>query len=132
MSGKYIKKKGSRNYENYNQEDLAKAVATLRNKKIAARNGEEVFGIPKSTIDNAVKEKFTNAFGGQTRFMPEFEKMLVELIDTFVNQRLLLDKLDMRMIVKEYLNHKNVKGNFPGVDWVNGFIKRHDLLIMSR
>ena len=85
MSGKYIKKKGSRNYENYNQEDLAKAVATLRNKKMAAWNGEEVFGIPKSTIDNAVKEKFTNAFGGQTRFMPEFEKMLVELIDTFVN-----------------------------------------------
>ena len=84
MSRKYIKEKCSGNYENYNQEDLAKAVGALRN-KMAAWNSEEVLGIPKSTIDNAVNEKFTNSSGGQTRFMPEFEKMLVELIDTFVN-----------------------------------------------
>ena len=84
MSRKYIKEKCSGNYENYNQEDLAKAVGALRN-KMAAWNSEEVFGIPKSTIDNAVNEKFTNSSGGQTRFMPEFEKMLVELIDTSVN-----------------------------------------------
>ena len=131
MGCKYIKKKINCNYQNYHQEDLAKAVATVRNKKVSTRKAKDVFGMPKSTIDK-VKEKFTNAPGGQTRLMPEFEKMLVEVIDTFANWRLPLDKIDLRMIVKDYLDGKNVedskfKDKFLGVDWVNGFVKRYSL-----
>ena len=56
----------------------------------------------------------------------------MEVIDTFANWRLPLDKLDLRMVVKDYLDGKNekdskFKDNFPGVDWANGFVKRHNL-----
>ena len=56
---------GSCNYQNYIQEDLAKAVAAFAIKKMSTRKVEEVFGIPISTTNNKVKEKFTNAASGQ-------------------------------------------------------------------
>ena len=107
MGCKYIQKKGGRNYQNYSQEDLAKAVAALRNKYFVNSKGRRGFWY--GNIDNKVKEKFTNAPGGQTRLTSEFEKMLVEVIDMLANWRLTLDKLEPRMIVKDYLDDKNVE-----------------------
>ena len=54
------------------------------------------------------------------------------MISSLTSWRVPLDSLDIRCLVKGYLDKSNIvdarfKNNIPGVDWVQSFMKRHNL-----
>lgn len=132
MPRKYEKTPGARNYQNYTEETLEKAAFLVKTKRISLRKAAKEFGIPKSTIDNKVKGKHQKKVGGQTRLTEETENMLVNVIDTFIAWKMPLSKLDVRLLVQDYLDRKTdgkkvFKDNLPGPDWIDGFVAQHRL-----
>ena len=104
----------------------------VKTKRISLRKAAKEFGVPKSTIDNKVKGKHQKKVGGQTRLTKETENMLVNVIDTFIAWKMPLSKLDVRLLVQDYLDRKTdgkkvLKDNLPGPDWIDGFVAQHRL-----
>ena len=106
MPHKYEKTPGARNYQNYTEETLAKAAFLVKTKLIRLRKAAQEFGIHKSTIDNQVKGKHQKKVGRQTRFTEETENMLVNVTDTFTAWKMPLVKIDVKLLVQDYLDRK--------------------------
>ena len=106
MPHKYEKTPGARNYQNYTDETLEKAAFLVKTKLIRLRKVAQEFGIPKSTIDNQVKGKHQKKVEGQTRFTEETENMLVNVTDTFTAWKTPLVKIDVKLLVQNYLDRK--------------------------
>ena len=70
--------------------------------------------------------------GGQLRLTPEVERRLLVTIDTLSEWKIPLTGMDIRLLVKAYLDRIGVhdnrfKDNCPGPDWLKSFVKRHKL-----
>ena len=68
---------------------------------------------------------------GQTRLTDETEKN-VKSINVLTDWKVLINKMDLRIFVKTYLDKKGIidgvfKDNVPGNDWAELFIKWHSL-----
>ena len=68
---------------------------------------------------------------GQTRLTDETAKN-VKFINVFTDWKVPIDKMDLRVFVKTYLDKKGItdrvfKDNMPGNDWAELFIKRYNL-----
>ena len=121
MLHKYEKTLGARNYQNYSEATLEKAAFLVKTNRISLRKAAQEFGIPKSTIDNKVKGKHQKKVGGQTRLTEETKRMLVNVTDTITAWKMPLAKIDVRLLVQDYLDRKTdgkkiLKDNLPGPD----------------
>ena len=121
MLHKYEKTLGARNYQNYSEATLEKAAFLVKTNRISLRKAAQEFGIPKSTIDNKVKGKHQKKVGGQTRLTKETKRMLVNVTDTITAWKMPLAKIDVRLLVQDYLDRKTdgkkiLKDNLPGPD----------------
>ena len=90
----------------------------------------------KSLYMSQNKVQLPNAWtpktGGQIRLSNACERSLLRSIDLLAEWIVPMTGLDIRLLVKEYLDHSGVnefrfKQNCPGVDWLRGFIARHKL-----
>lgn len=75
--------------------------------------------------------------GGQTALTEADEEYLITNINACAEWGYPLDTMDLRFIVKMYfdklgIQHKRFKNNFPGPDFVEGFLKRHSDKIAKR
>lgn len=120
---------GSRSYKNYSKEILQIAVESVQNKTISSRDAEKQFGIPRRTILNKINKQHCKTVGTPTKLKEEEEKKLVKVLIASANYGHPLTKLELRIVVHDYLV-KNGKDDLfnkkiPGEKWVNSFLLRH-------
>lgn len=124
------RKIGARSYKNYSPEMLEIAVEAVTNKTISSRDAEKQFGIPRRTILNKLKNCHSKAVGAPTRLTIDEESQLINVIKASADYGSPLTKLDVRIMVHNYLK-KNGKedlfnGKMPGEKWINNFLARHN------
>ena len=108
------------------------ALQEIRNNNMSIRKAATKHGIPYRTLRHKFKGMHTKKFGGQGRLSQECEQQLVASINTLTQWKVPLNGFDIRLLVKSYLDSRDADdarftNNMPGVDWLNGFAKRHDL-----
>lgn len=129
----YKRKIGSRRYlTTYTPETIDKALKEVKSGKPIRKTAEK-YKIPYATLRKYNEKGLPKKkHGGQTCLTPETERALVQTLSVLADWRVPLDKMDIRFLVKTYLDRKNVtearfKDNMPGEDWVITFMKRHNL-----
>ncbi|CAH0714205.1 unnamed protein product, partial [Brenthis ino] len=124
-------------YKKYSIEIIKKAVeeyASSRNLKL--EDVAKKYGIHKSVLYRH-STRDMKQHGGQRALSDETEMLLIENINKCAEWGYRLDTLDLRYIVKMYLDkigiiHKRFKDNFPGPDFVQSFLLRHKNEISQR
>ncbi|CAH0722756.1 unnamed protein product, partial [Brenthis ino] len=124
-------------YKKYSIEIIKKAVeeyASSRNLKL--EDVAKKYGIHKSVLYRH-STRDMKQHGGQRALSDETEMLLIENINKCAEWGYPLDTLDLRYIVKMYLDkigiiHKRFKDNFPGPDFVQSFLLRHKNEISQR
>lgn len=118
----------SKNKSNYDVEKLLQAASDVMAGRLSYRAAADTYGVPRSTIVDVVKRKYSN-LQSKTELTKEEEKILADWMLRLsrrgfpVNKRQLLDSVEL------YLTKNNRKTCFthnrPGRDWYNRFLKRH-------
>ncbi|KAJ8912181.1 hypothetical protein NQ315_006148 [Exocentrus adspersus] len=132
----YKRKPGSRNYRNYTQENLEMmCLSAIKEGCLSQRKAAEQFKIPRRTILNKLKKRYTGKPGHLKIFSDEEEMFFVQCILKFSDFGFPLDSFDLRMIIKSYLTRTGrsvriYKNNVPGKEWLTSFLRKHSELTM--
>ena len=78
------------------------------------------------------KQNTPKKLGVQSALSQELEVYIVTSLDPLTNWKIPFDGSGVRCLVKAYLDQEKLqikyfKNNFPGPDWLQGFIKHHRL-----
>lgn len=119
MPRTYKKMPGSRNYKNYTEETLLKAVQEC--KTVPVKDVAEIYGIPIRTLRNKVKGLHTKTVGGQTSLTKELEETILAHVLKCTDYGMPLTPDDIKFMVKGVLDKLNLKVakfkcNLPGQD----------------
>jgi len=133
MPHKYKRLPGSRRYQQYDEDSLAKAVHAVKVKKMTLRKASEEFGVPISTISEHSNNKHPGQYGGQKVLSDEEEERLVKTLLTCAEWGQPLTGFDIRLVIQSYLNRlgireKRFNNNVPGRDWLVAFLRRNKIL----
>ena len=134
MPRKYVRKPSTRAYgsTSYSDETLDEALRALKAKTgLSYGKAAKQFKIPKSTLQYCMRTSKCKKYGGQPYLSETFEKAVVEVLDQLGDWKIPLSSMELRNLVKNYLDIGGVNSKFPdnmpGRDWARGFIKRHGL-----
>lgn len=130
MPRNYVRKVGSRRYADYSDKSLEQCLDDIRSGKHSHTSASQAYNIPKSTIKNKLKNVFSKTPGRPTVLLEAEEKSFVEHIFKMAEFGFPLTEVDLRFIVKGYLDKTGrmipqFKNNLPGTDWVKAFRKRN-------
>ena len=133
MPRNYTRKAGSRAYlTEYSIENLEKALQDVKKGLKSIRKAAVHYGVPYATLNRKLKAPTKNIHGGQPCLTKTTEDLLVKTLSVMAEWRVPVDSLDIRFIVKSYLDKRGIvdtrfNDNLPGIDWVTSFMKRHNL-----
>lgn len=127
-----VSKKQEKYSRTYSEETVQKALSAVRrgiSKKAAARK----YGIPRSTIQFRLGEKFKKVRHGPNTYLTDVEEeTLVQWILDSYRKGFPRRKDDIISSVKKFLDEnprKNpFKDNTPGIHWFQSFLRRHPIL----
>lgn len=130
MPRNYKRRPGSAPYKDYPVENMEKAVAAVKSGAMTAFKASKKFNVPRITLYNKVKGVHSKSVGGQTVLSGIEELVLRDHLLFLAEFGFPMTQFELRIIVKSYLDstgkiEKRFKNNFPGVDWVVLFLKRH-------
>ena len=131
MTRTYTSKPGTKKIVNYSEESVNEAVTLLLDSKISFRAASRKYNIPLGTLYNRVHGKHgMKKHGGQTVLSSEEERQVVENILLCSDWGFPLDREDVRMYVKMFLDNQGrtesrFVNNTPGYEWMTSFLKRH-------
>lgn len=133
----YKRTLGARQYKDYTEEQLKRAVSAIRNGQLGYTEAANTFNIPRRTLVNKVKRKHLNAVGAPQIIAPEIERSLVDVIIASSEYGCPLTMTDLRVVLKAHLDKEGIrvykfKNNMPGIDWGLNFITRHKHLLSNR
>lgn len=122
-------KKGVNYTKKYDEETVKKAVEAIKegmSKKMASKK----FGVPRSTLQFRLSDKFVKIRPGPTTVLSEEEEdVLVKWIKECSNKGFPQRKFNLKLSVQQFLiktNRKSpFKSNLPGEKWYSSFMKRH-------
>lgn len=119
----YKKVLGPTRKSNYNPEYLINAVKSVQSGKLSIRKASEQYGIPYTTLNDKLKNRYKCKIGGQPALNTTEEKNLVKGILCCAKWGFPLRNNDIRDIVQTYLNRegrveKRFCDNRPGLDWI--------------
>lgn len=110
----------------YDQNQICKAIKSVRKGELSINKAAEVFNIKRSTLQNKIKNKHMNKQGGQCALTQDEENCLVNMLITTGNWGFPFTKVDLRHITKRFLDNRKTKvavfkDNFPGSHfiWLN-------------
>ncbi|XP_038118574.1 uncharacterized protein LOC119769593 [Culex quinquefasciatus] len=122
-----------------NDEQLKRAMDAVA-AGMTVRMAQTKFGISRSALHRYLKQARLNPDepvqvgrkGGPIWLPENLEKELVSTVMLFSSQDNALTSLDLRCLVKSYLDRENLviskfKDNMPGYDWSQSFVTRHGL-----
>ena len=116
----------------YDQGAMAEAITAVKNKEMSIRQAAGFYGVPKSTLQSRANDLTTDRLGRPTVLTQVEEKLLVERLILMGEWAFPLTKNDIRHVVKSYLDKTSritrFNDNLPSIDYVNGFLKRHQEL----
>ena len=133
MVSVYKQAVGSRNYHTgYNDASLKSALNQIQCGKISFQKAGKHYSIPAGTLHNKLKKNFTGEVGGQYKLTPKCKRELFMIINALCEWKTPLNEYDLCLLVKNYLNCNGItdasfKSSLPSVDWLNSFMKRHNL-----
>lgn len=115
------------------KEDAIQAVSPGMSQRRAAL----IYGIPQQTLSDIICDRHPRSTGGQLALSEEEEIVIAENLATLGSWGFPLDFLEVRLIVKAYLEERGrvvqkFRNNIPGDDWVRGFLKRRKPIISPR
>nr|CAH7717026.1 unnamed protein product [Callosobruchus chinensis] len=130
MTRNRIKPLGTRNYANYSPEVLQECLEAIKSGQLTQRAAEKVYGIPRSTLKNKLKDRHMGAVGRAKIFNDEEELAFEQHLIKMSEYGFPMVETDLRYAVKFYLDKKGIyidkfKQNLPGYEWVKAFLKRH-------
>lgn len=113
------------------------AVSEMKEKGLSSRAASRKYRIPYKTLQNKMKGKHDGAVGRPPAISNEEEKMVAEHIKQCGSWGMPLSLLDVRVIIKNYLDEKGTQipifvDNCPGPDWAQSFLRRNQDLISLR
>lgn len=116
---------------------LEKAKNDVQQKNMSVRKAAQKWKLGKSTLHDYIKGIHTKPVGRQPVLSPDEEHMLCTRIITLAEWGFPLDVMDLRMLVKAYLDRRGIvcprfTNNVPGRDWGYSFLKRHKDVLTSR
>ena len=93
--------------------------------------------IPRSTLHNKLKKKYTQKPGRPTVLNDEEELSIAEHLLATADWGFPFDGMDIMMLVKSYLDKIGrtvalFKNNLPGPDWLESYLKRHSDMLRMR
>lgn len=120
----------------YTKEDLANAVADVKNKNMTYRVAAEYYNVPVAVISQRINGRMTSieaSRGRKNTFNQETETKIVECLLARANAGYPCDKDELLNLIQEYVVVHNLvtpfTDNRPGNDWYYAFIKRHKEVI---
>ena len=136
LRGRPQKKKNNKSKERgkymdrYSLEELEEAMRLVKANKKTIRDASKEFNIPASTLSDKIKGKCPKSVGRQTVLSMTEEKVIAEKMLVMGDWGFPLRPLDVKMLVREFLNEKGFTtrfgpDNMPGKDWMMGFLNRH-------
>ena len=134
----YKKKERGRKYCSNVPKDLLEKAKTLVEKdNVSVRQAASQFGLSKSTLHDFIKKTHTGKMGGQTVLSEAVEAMIVKRIITMGEWGFPLGVLELRMLVKAYLDRRGCvvqkfQDNLPGQDWARSFLRRNKKELTTR
>lgn len=131
---------GGRPYTPYSDDELQQCLSDIQSGKLTQRKASAVYKIPRSTLIlklKAIKTNSLNLPGRKCVFTQEEENAFVQHVITMCDFGFPLTALDLRCIIKTYLDssgrkEERFKNNFPGKRWVEGFMTRHKGILSKR
>lgn len=137
MPNVYKRRPGARKYADYNEAQLEKALAEVAQGNLSIRGAAEKYSIPKSTIFGKYRGQHHRKYGGQTVLSEADEQKIVEGLLLAAEWGFPLNQLELRHIVKRYLDSKGVREkrfthNLPGRVWLQSFLHRHRDVLSRR
>lgn len=137
MPRAYKRQLGSRQYKNFTNEALENALREVVDGRMGIRQASREFKIPYGTLNNKYHGRHGSQQGGQTVFSRAEENAFVNAIAKSSDWGFPLNKKDLQIFVKSYLDRKDVVerrfvNNLPGDDWVDSFLKRHKHALSQR
>lgn len=128
----------TKRYKKPNPADLQKAIRAVKSKQVTYREAEEIYDIHSSVIYRHVNKSNLKKQGGQTAVTESEEQLLIERILLCAEWGFPLDQLDLKLLVKGYLDQrgKQVKQlgnkNMPSREWASSFLTRHTNVLSVR
>ena len=131
MPRTYKRKAGAAPYRTgYTDKDMDKAILDVRSGK-SIQQSASAHGVPRTTLSDRVNKLQSKKHGGQSYLNAGFEEAVVKVLDQLSSWKHPLTELELRRLVRNYLDLSGVrnkfKDNMPGPDWAKLFIKRHSL-----
>ena len=120
-------------YTDANMQRAVDAVASGTSQRDAAR----MFGVPRATLIDRIKNRHQRISGGQPVFSDEEECVIAKNVATLGDWGFPVDMLDLRLLVKNYLEARGrtvrkFRNNLPGPDWLKSFMQRRRAIITPR
>ena len=119
----------------WNQDDLEKALALIKDHHASFREASQAYGIPKSTLHDHYSGKSNRSKCCPTPYLTECEEQ--ELVDWAVEMGRIgygRTREQVSMMVKKLLDKDGRQNPFvdnrPGKDWWYAFLRRHPELAM--
>ena len=133
MPRNYVRKVGSCKYADYSNETLQKCLDDIQSGRCTQTSASKLYKIPRSTIKKKLKNIFNKNPGRPTVLDKKQEKVFVEHFCKMAEFGFPLTEIDLRFIVKGYLDKTGrtipqFKNNLPGIEWVRLFRKRNPIL----
>lgn len=124
------RKLGARRYKTYTDENLKAALTLVSSGEMSLRDISAMYNISKSTLSRKNNNKNMKNVGRPSILTKVDEEALVSGLITASKWGFPLTALDIRLIVKSFLDSNGLrveifKNNLPGVVWVRSFLKRH-------
>ena len=106
----YKKKVGGRNYKTgYAKNDFSNALKAIQSGSMSIRKVAKEYHVLYTSLQNKIKGNHPNKIGGQKRLSDELEIQIVEVSDELTEWKVPLDGVDIRHLVKNYLDAQDVK-----------------------
>jgi transposase-like protein len=113
----------------YNEDNLQQAVKEVKENRMTLGEAAREFQVPKTTLFDRVKERVTDKSGRPTVLSEMEEQYLVERLIVLGDWGFPVSRRDLRTLIKNYLDGQGrttrFPDNFPGKDFVTGFLARH-------
>ncbi|XP_060802603.1 uncharacterized protein LOC132902258 [Amyelois transitella] len=136
MPRKYKPEPGSKQYKKYDPNVIQEAVDEYLTGNSSLKTIAAKYNIHLSVLYRHSKGQL-KCQGGQRALSIDTENYIIEYINVCADWGYPLDSLDLRYIIKMYLDklgitHKRFKNNLPGPDFFHGFLNRHKEKISQR
>ncbi len=116
----------------YDPQTLKHAINAVKEKRMSMSEAARHYKIPKTTLSDRLHERVSESLGRPTVLSREEELIIVERLQMMGEWGYPMTVLDLRLLVKAYLDSQGrtsrFVNNFPGRFFVECFLRRHPTL----